>query len=152
MKRIAAVRRSARCLSSAVLTLQCAGCPPARHFVVRDACHEHCAQEYSAPAGAGSVPRSGAAYFAHGGKVGKTPLETKVSRLPFFAEDFIKRIAAVRRSARCLSSCRTDFPRTPAPGGPRRAQGRALIPRSFGTVFVAGISTCGNVAPAEPAH
>ena len=38
---------------------------------------------YSAPAGAGSVPRSGAAYFAHGGKVGKTPLETKVSRLPF---------------------------------------------------------------------
>ncbi len=34
---------------------------------------------------------------------------------------------------------RTDFPRMPAPGGPRRAQGRALIPRSFGTMLVAGI-------------
>ena len=59
--------------------------------------------------------------------------------IPSFAEDFMKRIAAARRSVRCLSSYRTDFPRTPAPGGPRRAQGRSLFPRSFGTMCAAGI-------------
>ncbi len=32
MKPMVAVRRSVRCLSSAVLTAQCADCPPARHF------------------------------------------------------------------------------------------------------------------------
>ena len=31
--------------SIAVLTVQCAACPAARHFVVRDACHEHCAKK-----------------------------------------------------------------------------------------------------------
>ena len=30
----------------------------------------------------------------------------------------MKSMVAVRRSARCLSSCRTDFPRMPAPAGP----------------------------------
>ena len=47
-------------------------------------------EEFRRLRAAGRVPRSGAAYFAHGGKVGKTPLETKVSRLPFFAKDFMK--------------------------------------------------------------
>ena len=45
MKPMVAVRRSIRCLSSAVLTVQCAACPAARHFVVRDACHEHRARK-----------------------------------------------------------------------------------------------------------
>ena len=46
MKPMVAVRRSLRCLSSAVLTLQCAACPAARHFFARDACREHCAWEF----------------------------------------------------------------------------------------------------------
>ena len=33
-------------------------------------------------------------------------------------QDFMKRIAAVRRSIRCLSSCRTDFPRPVASATP----------------------------------
>ena len=104
--------------SIAVLTLQCAACPAAQHFVVRDACHGHRAGEFRRLRAARRVPRSGAAYFANtvapaascfplvatsgalprnslassaaggaslisSGKVGKTPLETKVSRLPF---------------------------------------------------------------------
>jgi len=34
--------------STAVLTLQCAACPAARHFVVRDACHGRFCEESSA--------------------------------------------------------------------------------------------------------
>ena len=115
MKRIAAVRRSVRCLSSAVLTVQCAACPAARHSSSRDACHGHCAGEYSAPAGAGLFPPAGgegtgkfrspgAGDFLDAEKVTKDALETKVSRLPFFAGDFMKPMVAVRRSVRCLSS------------------------------------------------
>ena len=40
---------SVRCLSSAALTLQCAACPAARHFVVRDACHEYCVKKRTMP-------------------------------------------------------------------------------------------------------
>ena len=61
--------------SITVLTLQCAALRAARHFFARDACHEHFCEGFFAP--------PGAPHFAHGGKVGKTPLETKVSRLPF---------------------------------------------------------------------
>ena len=160
--------------SIAVLTLQCAACPAAQHFFARDTCHGHCAMEYSAPAGAG-----GYSALRRGLLFARTKSNQKFAKtygfgIPSFAEDFMKRIAAARRSVRCLSTCRTDFPRTHTPlrqpllasrwlrqagrcleirslhppqaalrsfppGGPRRAQGRALFPRSFGTMLAAGI-------------
>ena len=65
----------------------------------------------------GSFPRSGAGHFSHERKVTKSsPKPTVLESL--FAEDFMKRIAAVRRSVRCLSLGALTFLVCPHPAGP----------------------------------